>query len=342
MRFATDIWLPRPRDEVFRFFSDAANLETLTPPWLNFEILTPNIVLRPGAVIDYRLRVYGIPLRWQSEISRWEPPERFVDEQRRGPYRRWVHTHTFVEERNGTRVGDAVEFEVPFAWVAGRLVMRDVRRIFAFRSATLLMLFGSAPGRGPHTEDEIRAHTVGEVKPLIEPIQIVDCDPAWPQLFAREAAKVRNALGAAALRVEHVGSTSVPGLAAKPIVDMLLEVADSADEAAYVPPLEAAGYMLRIREPHWHEHRMLKGSVEGRTVHLHVFPGGCAETSRMVRFRDWLRANEADRALYERTKRDLARQEWKYMQNYADAKTAVVEEIMARAASFGVARNPMR
>jgi GrpB-like predicted nucleotidyltransferase (UPF0157 family) len=203
------------------------------------------------------------------------------------------------------------------------------------------MLFGSARGRGPHTEEEIRAHTVGEVKPLIEPIQIVDCDPAWPQLFAREAAKVRNALGAAALRVEHVGSTSVPGLAAKPIVDMLLEVADSADEAAYVPPLEAAGYMLRIREPHWHEHRMLKGSVEGRTVHLHVFPGGCAETSRMVRFRDWLRANEADRALYERTKRDLARQEWKYMQNYADAKTAVVEEIMARAASFGVARNPM-
>src|SRR5215218_9279106 len=79
MRFATEIWLPRSRDEIFQFFSDAANLEALTPPWLNFQILTPSIVLRPGVRIDYRLRLYGIPLRWQSEISRWEPPERFVD-----------------------------------------------------------------------------------------------------------------------------------------------------------------------------------------------------------------------------------------------------------------------
>jgi len=145
MRFTSDIWLPRPRDEVFQFFSDAGNLEALTPPWLHFEILTPGVVLRPGVRIDYRLRLYGIPLRWQSEISRWEPPECFVDEQRRGPYRRWMHTHTFAEEGGGTRVGDAVEFEVPFGWLAGRFVMRDVRKIFAFRTEVLHKLFGSAP-----------------------------------------------------------------------------------------------------------------------------------------------------------------------------------------------------
>ena len=332
MRFATNIWLPRPREEVFRFFSDAANLERLTPPWLNFHILTPGIELRPGALIDYRLRLYGIPLRWQSEISRWEPPERFVDEQRRGPYRSWVHTHTFVEERGGTRVADAVDFEVPFGWLVGGLVMRDVRRIFAFRTAALLRVFGETGGpAAPHTEAEIRAHTIGELKPLSAPIQIADYDPRWPELFAHEAAKVRAALDSRALRVEHVGSTSVPGLAAKAIVDMLLVVADSADEASYVPPLEAAGYTLRIREPEWHQHRMLKGAVEGRTVHLHVFSAGCEEGTRMLRFRDWLRTSDADRELYERTKRELARQEWKHMQNYADAKTQVVAEIMARA-----------
>jgi ligand-binding SRPBCC domain-containing protein len=144
MQFTGELWLARPRDEVFRFFADAANLEGLTPPWLHFEILTPAVVLRPGARIDYRLRLYGMPLRWQSEITRWEPPDLFVDEQRRGPYRRWVHTHTFVEERGGTLVRDAVEFDVPFGWLAGWLVMRDVRRIFAFRTQALVARFGKA------------------------------------------------------------------------------------------------------------------------------------------------------------------------------------------------------
>jgi ligand-binding SRPBCC domain-containing protein len=142
MRFTCEIWVPRRRDEVFAFFSDAANLDALTPPWLNFEILTPKIVLQPGARIDYRLRLYRIPVRWQSEISVWQPPERFVDEQRRGPYRRWVHTHTFVEERGGTLVLDAVDFEVPFGWLTGWFVMRDVRRIFAFRTRALRERFG--------------------------------------------------------------------------------------------------------------------------------------------------------------------------------------------------------
>ena len=118
-------------------------------------------------------------------------------------------------------------------------------------------------------------------------IRIVDYDPAWPETFRQEEERVRGALGAGVLRLEHVGSTSVPGLAAKPIVYMLLEIADSADEARYVPALEAAGYELHVREPEWHEHRMFKGRDGG--IHLHVFSAGCPEIARMLRFRDWLR-----------------------------------------------------
>ena len=142
MHFDGDLWLPRPREEIFAFFADAANLERLTPPWLNFHIINPDIVIARGVLIDYKLRIHGIPLRWQSEISRWEPPAAFVDEQRKGPYRRWVHTHTFADERGGTRVGDSVEFEVPFEWLAGRFVMRDVKAIFAFRQQALAQIFG--------------------------------------------------------------------------------------------------------------------------------------------------------------------------------------------------------
>ena len=141
MRIQLDVWLPRPREEVFAFFADAANLERLTPPWLHFRILNPHIVIARGVLIDYRLKIHGVPLRWQSEISRWDPPRTFVDEQRKGPYRRWVHTHTFEEERGGTRVGDSVEFEVPFEWIAGRFVMRDVQAIFTFREQALSTIF---------------------------------------------------------------------------------------------------------------------------------------------------------------------------------------------------------
>jgi GrpB-like predicted nucleotidyltransferase (UPF0157 family) len=162
-------------------------------------------------------------------------------------------------------------------------------------------------------------------------IRIVDYDPAWPEIFREEAERVRGALGERALRLEHVGSTSVPGLGAKPIIDMLLEIADSADEARYVPALEAAGYELHVREPEWYEHRMFKGG--GGTIYLHVFSAGCPEIARILRFRDWLRAHADDRALYERTKRDLAQREWSRMQEYADAKTSVVEEILRRAAT---------
>jgi GrpB-like predicted nucleotidyltransferase (UPF0157 family) len=121
----------------------------------------------------------------------------------------------------------------------------------------------------------------------------------------------------------------VLGLAAKPIIDIVLVVADSADEVAYVPALEAAGYMLSIREPEWYQHRMLRGT--NPTVNLHVFSVGCEEVDTMLLMRDWLRENDADRELYARTKRELAQKNWTYMQNYADAKTEVVRAILARA-----------
>lgn len=175
----------------------------------------------------------------------------------------------------------------------------------------------------------MRAVQGGELAPLVGGIHIVDYDPEWPRLFEREAKRVQDTLGNRVLLIEHVGSTSVPGLAAKPIIDMILAVADSADEPAYVPAMESAGYVLHIREPEWHQHRLFKGP--DTNINLHVYSFGCPEMDKMLMFRDWLRSNDADRELYERTKRELARQTWKYVQNYADAKTSVVEEIVARA-----------
>lgn len=124
-----------------------------------------------------------------------------------------------------------------------------------------------------------------------------------------EATRIRGALGDRVRLLEHVGSTSVPGLSAKPIIDIVLAVPDSADEAAYVPPMEAAGYVLRIREPEWFEHRLFRGTDP--SANIHVFTEGTGEIDRMLAFRDWLRNNEGDRLLYERTKRELAAREWK-------------------------------
>jgi GrpB-like predicted nucleotidyltransferase (UPF0157 family) len=183
--------------------------------------------------------------------------------------------------------------------------------------------------RPPRTEEHTRAHTISELKPLSCRILIADYDPQWPELFGREADRIRAVLGRPALRIEHVGSTSVPGLGAKPIIDMLLEVTDSADEDAYVPALEAVGYVLRTRESNWHEHRLLKGP--DTEIHLHVFSSGCPEIERMLMFRDWLRTHTVDFELYSRTKLALAQKEWRIVQDYADAKTSVIEEILARA-----------
>jgi GrpB-like predicted nucleotidyltransferase (UPF0157 family) len=184
-------------------------------------------------------------------------------------------------------------------------------------------------GTEPTSEEYLQAVTIGERKPHNAQVELVEYDPEWPELYRREAEKIRGALGDRALLVEHAGSTSVPGLAAKPVIDIVLEVADTTDEHAYVPPLEDAGYVLRLREPDWFEHRLLKGVDPN--VNLHVFPAGCSEVERMLRFRDHLRADESDRELYLRTKCELAAQTWEHVQHYADAKSEVVEAIMGRA-----------
>jgi len=180
----------------------------------------------------------------------------------------------------------------------------------------------------PLTEEQIRKATVGELKPLDAPIVLVEYDPAWPKLFAREAQRIRSLLGDRALQIEHIGSTSVPGLVAKPIIDILLVVASSADEQSYVSDLTEAGYRLTIREPDWHEHRLFKGP--DTDINLHVFTAGSTEIERHLVMRDWLRTNSNDRELYADSKRKLATQKWKYVQNYADAKSVVINDIMTR------------
>ncbi len=128
--------LARPLDEVFDFFANAHNLEALTPPFLRFEILTPDpIILRKGTIIDYRLRLRGIPVRWRSEISVWEPPHRFVDTQLRGPYRWWIHEHRLELAGRGTLMTDRVEYGVLGGDIINRLLVApDLRRIFAYRA----------------------------------------------------------------------------------------------------------------------------------------------------------------------------------------------------------------
>lgn len=178
------------------------------------------------------------------------------------------------------------------------------------------------------SDEEIAAGRIGPPEILNGQIYLAPYDPEWPRLFEREAARIKAALGERALVLEHAGSTSIPGISAKPRIDIILGVANSADETSYAPALEAAGYVLRIREPDWHEHRVFKGP--DTDINLHVFTVGCAEITRMLGFRDHLRANEADRGLYERKKQELAKQTWKYTQHYADAKSEIVEEILGR------------
>jgi len=174
-----------------------------------------------------------------------------------------------------------------------------------------------------------RAYASVVTSPADTKVVIVEYDPAWPHTFDVLATEIRRLLPDAARQVVHVGSTSVPGLAAKPVIDIALVVEDSSVEASYVDRLVAAGYWLRLREPEWFEHRLLKLDVPA--VNLHVFSVGCDEVDRMVRFRDWLRTHPDDRELYESTKRELATKPWERVQDYADAKTDVVAEIMARA-----------
>lgn len=178
-------------------------------------------------------------------------------------------------------------------------------------------------------EEQLKKITVGERKPHNAPITLEEYNSNWPKLYEAEAQKVRSVLGDKVLQLEHVGSTSVPGLCAKPIIDMLLVVENSADESAYVPFLEEAGYTLRIREPDWYEHRLFKGP--NTDINLHVFSKDAEEIARMLRFRDWLRKNKKDRDKYAETKRRLAQRVWRHVQHYADAKTAVIQDILDRA-----------
>ena len=142
--FQCELWLPLPSEELFPFCADAANLEAIAPPWLHFHIVTPRpFEMREGALIDYRLRVRGLPLRWRTRINVWQPPHRFVDEQIRGAYRQWIHEHTFEAHVGGTLARDVVRYAVPFDFIAHPLlVRRDVEKIFQYRSEALQAKFG--------------------------------------------------------------------------------------------------------------------------------------------------------------------------------------------------------
>lgn len=161
----TSLWLPQHREEIFPFFADAANLETITPGYLNFRILTPlPIEMKPGALIDYRLRLNGLPIRWRTRISAWEPPYRFIDEQLRGPYRQWIHEHTFEEVDGGTLCHDRVDYAVPGGTIIDRLfVRRRVIDIFSYRQEVLNQQL--AQGRGRLVQTPQVAHQPGTSTP---------------------------------------------------------------------------------------------------------------------------------------------------------------------------------
>lgn len=180
----------------------------------------------------------------------------------------------------------------------------------------------------PLTDEEIQKANVGGLKELNSQIVLEEYNPHWPVEFERQKSLIQKALPHVDVSIEHVGSTSVPGMAAKPIIDIVLEVPDSSRESEYVPQLERNGFKLQIREPEWYEHRMLRGLTY--QVNLHVFTKGCPEVTRMIKFRDRLRANRVDFDLYLSKKRKLAAKTWKYVQNYADAKTQVIREICSR------------
>jgi GrpB-like predicted nucleotidyltransferase (UPF0157 family) len=178
-----------------------------------------------------------------------------------------------------------------------------------------------------NTQEELDNAWVGGPPPKTL-VVVVDYDPEWPSLYTRERHRVRSILGDQVVSIEHVGSTSVPGLAAKAVIDIDLVVPDSADEDAYLPQLIAAGYRLVVREPNWHEHRCFKGP--DTNVNLHVFSPGCPETIRHTVFRDWLRSHPEDLERYAAVKREIAGRNV-YIQEYSQAKDNVIDEIYRKA-----------
>ncbi|MGE0614515.1 MAG: SRPBCC family protein [Bacteriovoracia bacterium] len=146
LEFDAEQYLPRPRAEVFRFFSRAENLGVITPPWLGFQILSQsNSEIRQGTLIDYRIRLHGLPMRWRTLIEEWCPEERFVDTQLRGPYSKWHHTHTFADAPGGTLMRDHVRYQLPGGlpgrWLGQAWVRRNIEQIFEFRRSKITELF---------------------------------------------------------------------------------------------------------------------------------------------------------------------------------------------------------
>jgi len=179
-----------------------------------------------------------------------------------------------------------------------------------------------------HTDEDIAKANVGEVQELNDKVILSEYNPQWPKDYETLKKKIQQALSHLDIQIEHVGSTSVPGLMAKPIIDIVLIVPDSRDELSYIPPLEEQNFWLKIREPDWFEHRMLKS--HDFQVNLHVFSRDCSEVEMMIKFRDHLINNKGDFLLYQKTKKDLSKRVWKYTQNYADAKSEVVRDIFSR------------
>lgn len=182
----------------------------------------------------------------------------------------------------------------------------------------------TAPRTSTHLDHELDAVLIGGREPGT--VEIAAYDPGWRTRFEDERRSIAAALGPLARRIEHIGSTSVPDLAAKPIIDVLVEVDDPGREEDYVEPMKTAGFELRVREP---RHRMFRPPT--RDVHVHVWPTGCSESTDYLTLRDWLRTHAEDRRLYESTKRALALEQWRDMNYYAEAKSPVIAEIMARA-----------
>ncbi|MFN8674168.1 MAG: GrpB family protein [Candidatus Sericytochromatia bacterium] len=178
-------------------------------------------------------------------------------------------------------------------------------------------------------EERLKEVTIGQINILNSTIYLTEYNPEWAYKFEALKNNINKALGEKVIKLEHVGSTSIINMPAKPIIDLVLEVEDSSIEISYVPQLEEIGYKLKIREPNWFEHRLLKSS--DNKVNLHVFSKGCKESDRMISFRDWLNKHHQDFELYKNRKLELSKKTWKYTQEYADAKSEVVLDILTRA-----------
>jgi GrpB-like predicted nucleotidyltransferase (UPF0157 family) len=189
------------------------------------------------------------------------------------------------------------------------------------------------PTFDPFATNADRSVPINTPTPVDGQVVLVEYDPAWPAMYEAEAAFVRAALGEAVLLLEHVGSTAVPGLVAKPCIDMLLAVTDSADEDAYVTQLDSTGFVLRMRHPEWNEHRVFKS--ERINVNLHVWSMGSPEIDRHLVFRDWLRSHPEDRDAYAAAKRRIAAGHIATISDYAAQKDAIVAEITARMLAAG-------